>query len=118
MTCLERNLPVARDLISIAEFRGWLAQAEPGEWLEYHRGLLALDRIKGTSSLKEPARRKLAAVADHALALAGCRKLYLLQERHGDGDYSYWAVARPPARSIAHVPSRSSIDHSATAAGG
>ena len=105
-------------LLPEARFRAWLARAEPGEWLEYHRGLLALDRIKGTSSLKEPARRKLAAVADHALALAGCRKLYLLQERHGDGDYSYWAVARPPARSIAHVPSRSSIDHSATAAGG
>jgi hypothetical protein len=61
----------------------------------------ALDRIKGTSCLREAERRKLAAVADHALALAGQGKVHLLQERHGDGDYSYWAVARAPSRSVA-----------------
>jgi hypothetical protein len=83
-----------------ALFRAWVARARPGAWLEYHRGLLALDRIKGTSSLKEPERRKLDAVADHALALAGLGKLHLLQERHGDRDYSYWAVARVPSGSV------------------
>jgi hypothetical protein len=110
MTCLKRNGPVARVLISIAEFGGWLARAEPGERLKYHRGLLAIDRSKGTSSLKEPERRKLAAVADHALALADRGKLHLLQERHGNGDYSYWAVASASARSLEQVPSRFPID--------
>jgi hypothetical protein len=98
-------------LLPAARFRAWLAQAEPGEWLEYHRGHLVLDRIKGTSSRKEAERRKLAAVADHALALADRGELHPLQERHADSDYSYWAVARAPARSIVeHVPSRLSID--------
>jgi len=82
-----------------ALFRAWVARARPGAWLEYHRGLLALDRIKGTSSLKEAERRRLAALADHALALADRGKLHLLQERHGHGDHSYWAVARAPSRS-------------------
>jgi hypothetical protein len=83
---------------SPTRFRAWLGRARPGERLEYYRGLLAIDRVKGTSALKEAERRKLAAVADHALALAARNKLHLLQERHSDGDYSYWAVARAPAR--------------------
>ena len=86
--------------LSLATFRAWLARAKPGERFEYYRGRLGIDRVKGTSSLKEPERRKLDAVADHALALAGLGKLHLLQERHGDRDYSYWAVARAPSGSI------------------
>ena len=93
-------------VLPVAQFRAWLARAEPGEWLEYHRGLLALDRTKGTSSLKEAERRRLAAVADHALVLAARGGLHLLQERHRNGDYSYWAVARTPARPIEQVSSR------------
>ena len=94
---------------SLATFRAWLVRAKPGDRVEYHRGFLALDRIKGMSSLNDAERRKLAAVADQALALADGGKL--LQERHGNGDYSYWAVARPSARSVVEqVPSRLSID--------
>ena len=62
------------------------------------------------SSLNDAERRKLAAVADQALALADGGKLHLLQERHGNGDYSYWAVARTPARPLERVPSRFPID--------
>jgi hypothetical protein len=100
MTSAKLNPTQAGAPISLAEFRAWLARAKPGERLEYYRGLLALDRIKGTSCLREAERRRLAAVADHASALAGGGKLHLLQERHGDGDYSYWAIARVPARSV------------------
>ena len=106
MTFPARSESVARPLVSITVLRAWLARAKPGAWLEYHRGLLALDRIKGTSSLKEAERRKLAALADHALALADRGELHLIQERHGNGDYSYWAVARDPAVSIEGAPSR------------
>jgi hypothetical protein len=95
---------------SLATFRAWLAGANPGERLEYQRGLLATDRIKGTSSLKEAERRRLAAVADHALVLADRGELHLLQERHGNGDYSYWAVARPSARSLEQVSNSFPID--------
>ena len=92
--------------LSVAAFRIWLARAKPGEPFEYYRGRLGIDRVRGTSSLREAERRKLNAVADHALALAGRRKLHLLQERHRDGDYSYWAVARAPDGSIEQAPDR------------
>ena len=92
--------------LSMAAFRGWVAGAKPGERFEYHRGRLGIDRVKGTSSLREPERRKLNAVADYALALAGLGRLHLLQERHGDGDYSYWAVARAPGGPIEQAPDR------------
>jgi hypothetical protein len=95
---------------SLATFRAWLVRAKPGDRVEYHRGFLALDRIKGMSSLNDAKRRKLAAVADHALTLADWGKLHLLQERHGNGDYSYWAVARTPARPVERVSSRFPID--------
>jgi hypothetical protein len=79
-------------------FQAWVAGAKPGERLKYYRGLLALDRSKATSSLKEAERRQLATVADQALALSHHGELHLFQERHGDGDYSYWAVARTSVR--------------------
>ena len=101
MTFAPPNRTDASVPLPVAAFRAWVVRARPGEWLEYHRGLLAIDRIKG-SALKEAERRKLATLADHALALADAGKLHLLQERHGDGDYSYWAVARAPARSVSH----------------
>jgi uncharacterized protein YjiS (DUF1127 family) len=89
-----------------ALFRAWATHARPGEWFEYYRGRLAIDRVKGPSSLSDPERRKLNAIADHALALAGQGKLHLLQQRHRAGDYSYWAVARTSARSIKQAPNR------------
>ena len=100
MTSAKLNPTQAGGLLSLAAFRAWLTRAKPGERLEYYRGLLALDRVKGTSSLREAERRKLIAVADHASALAGQGTLHLLQERHGDADYSYWAVARAPSGSV------------------
>jgi hypothetical protein len=106
MTFAQLSRPQGSMPLLFATFRVWLARAEPGDRIEYHRGFLALDRIKGMSSLNDSERRKLAAVAGQALALADGGKLHLLQERHGDSDYSYWAVARAPARS----PSRFPID--------
>jgi hypothetical protein len=77
-----------------ATFRTWCDRARPGERLEYARGHLTFDRIKGTSSFEEAERRKLDAVADHALAPAGRNQLHLLQEGRADGDSSYGPVAR------------------------
>ena len=110
MTFAQLNRPHGGVPLLVTALRGWLARAEPGDRLEYHRGFLALDRIKGMSSLNDAERRKLAAVADQALALADGGKLHLLQERHGNGDYSYWAVARTPARPLERVSSRFPID--------
>jgi hypothetical protein len=111
MTSVERNPTQASGLLSLAAFRAWLVRARPGERLEYYRGHLGIDRVNGTSSLKEGERRKLAAVADHALALAGRGELHLVQERHGDGDYSYSAVARASVRSVVgQIPCRFPVD--------
>jgi hypothetical protein len=94
---------------SPARLRAWVVRAGPGERLEYYRGFLAIDRVKDTSALNELERRKLATVAEHALALAERGVLRLLQERHGKGDYSYWAVVGTPARSIAPCSCRLSM---------
>jgi hypothetical protein len=110
MTFAQLNRPQGGMPLLLTTFRGWLTRAGPGDRIEYHRGFLALDRIKGMSSLNDAERRKLAAVADQALALADVGKLYLLQERHGNGDYSYWAVARTPARPMERASSRFPID--------
>jgi hypothetical protein len=118
MTTAQLNPTQADRLLSLAAFRAWLARAKPGERLEYYRGLLALDRVKGTTCLREAERRKLAAVADHASALAVQSKLHLLQERHGDADYSYWAVIRTPSRSVVarmRLPATAARDRSAIA---
>ena len=92
------NRPHTGVPLSPAAFSAWLVRDKPGERLAYYRGFLAIDRVNGTSALNESARRKLATVADQALALSDQGRLHLLQERDGDRDYSYWAVARAPVR--------------------
>jgi hypothetical protein len=110
MTLAQLNWPQAGAPPSLATFRAWLARARPDERFEYHRGFLAIDRIMCPGPRIEAERGKLAAVADHALALAVRGELHLLQERHGDGDYSYWAVARAsPPSVVERVPGPSSI---------
>jgi hypothetical protein len=97
----QRSQEAARP--TAATFRTWCDRARRGERLKYYRGHLAIDRIKGTSPLEETERRKLASAADHALALAGQDILHLLQEHHSNGDYSYLAAVRTPARSSSHL---------------
>jgi hypothetical protein len=91
MTCLERNLPAARDLISIAEFRGWLARAEAGPWFEYHRGHLIWDRSP-SSELPEGDRRALTRIANAVFQAAEEGRVHLVQRRHGPFDFSYLAI--------------------------
>lgn len=74
------------------EFCAWVGEAASGQRLEYHRGHLVIDRCRGFSPLGEKLRRELDAIADRAYALAEAGQLLLVQERHGDGDYSYFAI--------------------------
>jgi hypothetical protein len=97
LQCAQRS---EHTTLPAALFRAWVTHAKPGEWFEYYRGRLAIDRVEGPSSLSDAERRRLNAVADHALSLAGQGKLHLVQERHPDGDYSYWAVAKAPGGSV------------------
>ncbi|MAG99059.1 MAG: hypothetical protein CMM08_20490 [Rhodospirillaceae bacterium] len=79
-------------------FAEWLAKAEPGARITYHRGHLGSDREPGMSPFPAARRHELARIADRALALALEGRLHLLQERHGDGETGYLAVIASAAR--------------------
>ena len=76
------------------ELCAWIAQAEPGAALEYHRGFLALDRTAFGRLADTPARAALGLLGSRAHDLAERGLVHLVQHRHGPEDYSYFAVAR------------------------
>jgi hypothetical protein len=80
-------LPVTPD-----DFCGWLAMAMPGSATVYHRGHLGRDRCRSTTTLSERDRQMLIALARRAMLAAEGGCVHLVQQRHGDGDYSYIAV--------------------------
>ena len=82
----------ATPLIGEIDFLGWLGQAEPGDVLAYHRGLLAADRVHSA---------ELGQLANRAFGLAERSLVHLVQRKHGPEDFSYLAVARPKAREAA-----------------
>jgi hypothetical protein len=83
--------------LTVGRFRSWLARCEPGAALEYHRGLLILDRSPA-SELAEDERRAVAKIADAALGAAEDRLVHLVQRRNGPFDFSYVAIKAAPAR--------------------
>ena len=89
------------------EFCAWVAQAVPGDRLEYHRGFLALDIVPVASRLAPEAREELARMARRALWAAEQDLVHLVQRRNGPNDFSYLAVARPkpkhPSASVAEL---------------
>ena len=82
-------------LVGEEELRGWLADGSGGDTLEYHRGVLGVDRMRPGSRLPDGDRRELDRIARSVLALAEAGRGHLLQRRHGNGDYSYLFVLRP-----------------------
>jgi hypothetical protein len=76
------------------ELCAWIAQAEPGAKLEYHRGFLALDRTAFGRFADTPDRAALAVLGSRAHDLAERGLVHLVQHRHGPDDYSYFAIAR------------------------
>ena len=84
--------------LTVGRFWSWLARSEPGAALEYHRGLLILDRSPA-SELGEDERRTVAKIADAAFRApprTGC--VHLVQRRNGPFDFSYVAIKAAPAR--------------------
>ncbi|SDB20273.1 hypothetical protein [Bauldia litoralis] len=81
-------------LVTELDLTVWLASADRGETLEYHRGVLAIDRLALGSRLPKEDARELDRVAKAAMSAVGACRAYLMQRRHGDGDYSYLIVAR------------------------
>ena len=86
-----------------AGFCDWIAHAAPGASTVYFRGHLAYDRMPSANTFREPERKRLVAVARRAMQAADDGLVYLVQRRHGPGDYSYLAVKahfRRPGRFI------------------
>jgi hypothetical protein len=77
----------------------WIAQAEPGETLIYHRGFLAVDATAILSKLPADRQRALRQVAAAALRAAEQNLLHLVQARIGPDQFAYIAVARAKPRS-------------------
>jgi hypothetical protein len=88
--------------IGKADLAAWLLQAVPGERIAYWRGHLAFD-AGWDSKLSTADRRRLLGVAGAAAAMAQLGWVHLLQQRHGSGDCTYLAVARPRPPSAAAV---------------
>jgi hypothetical protein len=76
-------------------FCAWVAQAEPGDRLEYHRGVLAVDRLKVISALGERERKRVEQLASRALRAAEEGLVHLVQTRIAPDRFRYLAVARP-----------------------
>ena len=97
ITSADQSEPAARDLVSVAEFRGWLARAASCSWFEYHRGLLLWDRSPA-SALPDEHRRALAKIANAVFQAAARGEVHLVQRRNGPFDFSYVAIKAAPAR--------------------
>ena len=92
--------------LTVGRFWSWLARAEPGAALEYHRGLLVRDRSPA-SELSEDERRTVAKIADAALTAAADGLVHLVQHRNGPFDFSYLAIkAGTTARPLFAQPPR------------
>lgn len=79
------------------QFCAWIAQALPGDRLEYHRGFLVLDAFPGFSQLVEEERKELALLGQRAFSTQAQGLVHLVQERLGPDRFSYLAIARSRA---------------------
>lgn len=81
--------------LSDAAFCAWIAQAQPGDRLEYHRGVLAMDASVDSNESETSQRRQLNRPACRARWAAQQGLVHLLQRRLGPDSFSYLAVMRP-----------------------
>lgn len=92
------HLVSASPLVAEADLILWLMRAAPGDRFAYWRGYLARDTWPLLERLPEVERRRLASVASLAWNLADRGWVHLVQQRHGESDFSYLAIARPRPR--------------------
>jgi hypothetical protein len=83
-----------RPPLTEAALCAWVGQAGPGDQLVYHRGFLAIDIGPDSKAFMPARRRELRALADRAWKLAKEGSVHLVQQREGDGSFSYIVVVR------------------------
>jgi hypothetical protein len=76
-------------------FCAWVAQAEPGAALVYHRGFLVVDTDRLLSKLSVEARGALRLLGDAAMRAAEEGLVHLVQVRLSTNRFAYVAIARP-----------------------
>jgi hypothetical protein len=69
-------------LVNAVQFCAWVSQASPGEHLEYHRGLLALDASEWSRDFAGHRRRELNRLAHRAMWAANQGLVHLVQRRN------------------------------------
>ncbi len=93
-----------RPVLDAAAFAAWTGAAHPRSRVTYHRGHLCVDRPPRPDAADAEARAALNRLANRAMQAAGRGLVHLVQQRHGEGDYSYVAIkARPVPRTRAPV---------------
>ncbi|MCB1502156.1 MAG: hypothetical protein KDK07_20625 [Bauldia sp.] len=88
------TLPAVDELL----FSAWVAEAAPGDVIEYHRGFLGLDRTGHGPPMSIEDRSALSRMSHRALCLAEDGLIHLVQRRLGPDTFSYLAVARSRRR--------------------
>ena len=80
-----------------------LADAQAGDVITYHVGMLARDRAPQTHVLSTDRCRDLGAVADRVLQLAEAGWVHLVQRRLGEECFAYLLIVRPRPRALRGV---------------
>lgn len=90
--------PIAPAPLNEISFCAWVAQAELGEVMVYHRGFLVVDTDKLLSDLSQEDRQTLRRLADAAFRAAQQDLVHLVQTRLAIDRFTYMAIARPKPR--------------------
>ena len=80
------------------DFLAWIATAEPGAALEYHRGFLCVDCAELVTKLETGDRKRLHALSDVAARAERGGLVHLVQRRVATDVFAYLAIARPRPR--------------------
>jgi len=80
------------------DFLAWIATAEPGTSLEYHRGFLCVDCAELVSKLQADDRKRLLTLSDVAARAERAGLVHLVQCRVATDVFAYLAIARPRPR--------------------
>jgi hypothetical protein len=92
-----QTAPTAGTLTDI-DFLAWIATAEPGTSLEYHRGFLCVDCAELVSKLGPSDRKRLLTLSDVAVRAERAELVHLVQRRVTTDVFAYLAIARPRPR--------------------
>lgn len=91
----------ARRPLTEIEFCAWVAQAVPGDRLEYHRGFLVLDIFPMFDRVPGSETSELARLGSRAFWAAQQGLVHLVQKRVAPNQFAYIAVARPKPKPAA-----------------